>query len=142
LETIINCNTSEQLRETAIALLNICKKERFFVFYGEMGVGKTSLIQAICKELGTTENASSPTFSLVNEYELGDFYIYHFDFYRIKNLSEVYDIGYEEYFYSDNYCFVEWPEKIETLLPINYVEVKISLVPNTGNQRKILIIKH
>ena len=107
-----------------------------------MGVGKTSLIQAICKELGITENASSPTFSLVNEYELGDSQIYHFDFYRIKNLSEVYDIGYEEYFYSNNYCFVEWPEKIETLLPNNYVELRISLVPNAINKRKILIIKH
>lgn len=142
METTINCNSPDQLQETAIVLLNSCQEERFFAFYGDLGVGKTSLIQAICKELGATENVSSPTFSLVNEYEVGPLLIYHFDFYRIKDLTEVYDIGYEEYFYSDNYCFVEWPEKIETLLPVNYVEVQISQVPDSGNQRKILIIKH
>ena len=107
-----------------------------------MGVGKTTIINAICKELGTTENVSSPTFSLVNEYRAGDLTIYHFDFYRINDLSEVFDLGYEEYFYSKNYCFIEWPEKIETLLPPNYVEVQISLIHNSENQRNIQITKH
>lgn len=107
-----------------------------------MGVGKTALIKAICKELGVKETVTSPTFSLVNEYQARDVLIYHFDFYRITELSEVYDIGYEEYFYSNNYCFVEWSEKIETLLPENYVEVQISQLLDSGNQRNIHIKKH
>jgi len=142
LETTLNCDTPDKLKETATNLLKVCQEDRFFAFYGDMGVGKTSLIQAICIELGTTENVSSPTFSLVNEYQAGELFIYHFDFYRIQDLAEVYDIGYEEYFYSDNYCFVEWPEKIETLLPVKYVEVQISQESDSGNQRKICIIKH
>ena len=142
METTLNCDTPDKLKETATNLLKVCQEDRFFAFYGDMGVGKTSLIQAICIELGTTENVSSPTFSLVNEYQAGELFIYHFDFYRIQDLAEVYDIGYEEYFYSDNYCFVEWPEKIETLLPVKYVEVQISQESDSGNQRKICIIKH
>ncbi len=138
----ITCHSIAQLQETAIRILNSSRGERFFAFYGAMGVGKTTIINAICKELGTTENVSSPTFSLVNEYRAGDLTIYHFDFYRINDLSEVFDLGYEEYFYSRNYCFIEWPEKIETLLPPNYVEVQISLIHNSKNQRNIQITKH
>jgi len=118
---------------------------RFFAIYGEMGAGKTTLIQAIGKELGTRDIISSPTFSLVNEYLIDGAEsnsIYHFDFYRIKDLEEVYDIGYEEYFYSDNYCFIEWPEKIETLLPEHYVEIRISRVQGAEKLREITIFKH
>lgn len=142
METTITCKTPFHLQETANSLLNFCKKDRFFAFYGAMGVGKTALIKAICKELGVKETVTSPTFSLVNEYQARDVLIYHFDFYRITELSEVYDIGYEEYFYSNNYCFVEWSEKIETLLPENYVEVQISQLLDSGNQRNIHIKKH
>jgi len=118
---------------------------RFFAIYGEMGAGKTTLIQAMCRNLGTENLVSSPTFSLVNEYAISGAeanLIYHFDFYRIKDLEEVYDIGYEEYFYSNNYCFVEWPEKIESLLPESYTEIRISRIEGAENSREITIFKH
>ena len=109
-----------------------------------MGAGKTTFIKAICKELGVEDDAVSPSFSIVNEYKTSHHkptIIYHFDFYRIKNISEVYDMGYEDYFYGNSYCFIEWPEKIETLLPPNYVEVKIeqSDVDKDREKREIII---
>lgn len=92
-----------------------------------MGVGKTTYIKAICHELGVTDIVQSPTFSIINEYKTttGES-IYHFDFYRIRNIAEVFDIGYEDYLYSGNYCFMEWPELIESLLPENTIRVGIS----------------
>lgn len=107
-------------------------------FYGEMGVGKTTFIKAICKKLAVIDTVSSPTFSLVNEYhtEKGEI-IYHFDFYRINSISEVYDIGYEEYFFNGHLCLMEWPEKVEDLLDEEIVKVHIS--QNNG-QRKILML--
>ena len=97
-------------------------------FSGPMGAGKTTLIKAICEELGVKDTISSPTFSIVNEYHAAEGKkIYHFDFYRINSLNEAYDLGYEEYFYSDAYCFIEWPEKITGLLPENVLKVNISL---------------
>ncbi|MDR0972900.1 MAG: tRNA (adenosine(37)-N6)-threonylcarbamoyltransferase complex ATPase subunit type 1 TsaE [Prevotellaceae bacterium] len=97
-----------------------------FAFYGKMGVGKTTLIKAVCEELGVDDVITSPTFSIVNEYrsDSGEL-IYHFDFYRIKKLEEVYDMGYEDYFYSGALCFIEWPELIETLLPEDAVIVRL-----------------
>lgn len=107
-----------------------------FAFYGEMGVGKTTFIKVICKAMGVTETITSPTFALVNEYEKGDGNpIYHFDFYRIKNIEEVYDFGYEDYFYSGDICFIEWPELIESILPENVVVIKI--VVDENDQRLI-----
>jgi tRNA threonylcarbamoyladenosine biosynthesis protein TsaE len=104
-------------------------------FYGEMGVGKTTLITEICKVFGVQDSISSPTYSIVNEYEAKDgSKIYHFDFYRIKNISEAYDLGYEEYFYSGYKCFVEWPEKISDLLPNPIVKIFITL---ENEERKI-----
>ena len=92
---------------------------RFFAIYGEMGAGKTALVKALCKSLKVEDEASSPTFAIMNEYRKSDGQpVYHFDFYRIKNVSEAYDLGYEHFFFSNNYCFVEWPEKIESLLVI------------------------
>ncbi len=103
-------------------------KNRVIAFYGEMGVGKTTLIKKICEKLGVKEITSSPTFSIVNEYKTADNNtIYHFDFYRIKTATEVLDLGYEDYFYSRNYCFIEWPEKISNLLPLNAVKVQLIL---------------
>lgn len=115
----------EQLSAVARQLLrDEFPDERFFAFFGPMGVGKTTLIKALCAELGVRDNVCSPTFSIVNEYSDGDGNpVYHFDFYRLNRLSEVYDIGYEEYFFSDYYCFTEWTEKIEVLLPDHYVRV-------------------
>ena len=98
-----------------------------FAFYGKMGSGKTTFIKAICEELGVEDIITSPTFAIVNEYHTAtaDEVIYHFDFYRIKKTEEVYDMGYEEYFYSGDVCFIEWPELIEDLLPDDAVRVSI-----------------
>ncbi len=109
-----------------------------YAFYGEMGVGKTTFIKAICKALGVVETVTSPTFSIVNEYEKSDGQsIYHFDFYRIKNIEEAYDFGYEDYFYSGHLCFIEWPELVEPLLPASVVNVQIVIEDN--EQRTILV---
>ena len=108
-------------------MLDAFPDERFFAFFGSMGVGKTTLIKEMCAVLGSQDNVCSPTFAIINEYSTGDDRpIYHFDFYRLKNLDEAYDIGYEEYFYSGDYCFTEWTEKIEALLPDCYVRVDIT----------------
>ncbi len=108
-------------------LLETFPEERFYAFFGSMGVGKTTLIKEICRQIGVMQIVCSPTFAIVNEYCDGEGEpVYHFDFYRLKNLAEAYDIGYEEYFYSGNWCFTEWTEKIESLLPDHYLRIDIS----------------
>jgi len=102
-----------------------------------MGAGKTTLIKALCQCLGTTENVTSPTFSIVNEYIGSSHKIYHFDFYRLKNQTEALDMGYEEYFYSDAYCFIEWPEKIPDLLPVNYININITVTGESSRDINI-----
>lgn len=104
---------------------------KIWLFYGAMGSGKTSLIKAIANELGVVDITSSPSFSLVNEYisNKGEIF-YHFDFYRIKNEEEALDIGIDDYLYSDNYCFIEWPEKIKNLLPLNAAKINITINKN------------
>ncbi len=105
-------------------ILEVFPGKRLFFFYGAMGVGKTTLIKAICQQLGVAEIVSSPTFSIINEYSLdGDQRVFHFDFYRLKKVEEVYDLGYEDYFYSGAYCFVEWPEKMGSLKPENSIDI-------------------
>jgi tRNA threonylcarbamoyladenosine biosynthesis protein TsaE len=113
------------LKEAAKKMLEVIGDNKIVLFYGDMGAGKTTFIKSICAELGVKETVSSPTFSIVNEYEGNGNTIYHFDFYRIKSIQEAYDIGYEEYFYSGNMCFVEWPDKIDELLPDHYLKVEI-----------------
>ena len=100
---------------------------RFLLFNGAMGSGKTTLIKAIVSKLGSTDSVSSPTFSLVNEYEINNSIAYHFDFYRIENETEVLDIGIEDYFLKDSWCFMEWSEKIPNLVPdnVNYINFKV-----------------
>jgi tRNA threonylcarbamoyladenosine biosynthesis protein TsaE len=111
-------------------------ENKILLFYGEMGVGKTTLIKEICKQLGNTEVASSPTFSLVNEYVTKtNKTIYHFDFYRIEEEEEAYDIGIEDYFEANNWCFIEWPQNVKNLLPLNSVEIHLSILEN--HQRNI-----
>lgn len=118
----------KDLGKAAKELIDNFPEQRIFAFYGKMGAGKTTYIQAVCRYLGSTDNIISPTFALVNEYRSANSgSVYHMDFYRIKNLEEVFDIGYEDYIYSGNYCLIEWPEKIETLLPDHYVKVKIEV---------------
>ena len=108
------------------------------LFYGEMGTGKTTLIKEIVKQLGVEDIAHSPTFSLVNEYlsRKGEI-IYHFDFYRIEQEEEAYDIGIEEYFYENNWCLIEWPEKVENLLPLESVVIKLKMNPDNSRTIKI-----
>ena len=116
----------QEIESVAKELLASTDK-KMFLFFASMGTGKTTLIKAIIKELGVAENVNSPTFSLVNEYEGKDSKpIYHFDFYRIEDEAEAYDIGIEEYFDADAYCFVEWPENIENLLPLDAVSVYLT----------------
>jgi tRNA threonylcarbamoyladenosine biosynthesis protein TsaE len=108
----------DQLPLIAEQIIKAHPESRIMAFYGKMGVGKTTLIKAICDKLGVTDTVGSPTFSIVNQYlTKNNHTLYHFDFYRLKKIEEAYDIGYEDYFFSGNYCFIEWPEKIEALLP-------------------------
>ncbi len=124
----IKIKTLKDLEKSAAELINQFPGSRIFAFYGKMGAGKTTFIQALCKVLGSNDNVTSPTFALINEYQTPiNGSIFHFDFYRIKNLEEAFDLGYEDYLYSGSYCFIEWPEKIESILPENLVEVKIEI---------------
>ena len=121
----------EHIREAARQFISHIGDRRVFAFYGNMGAGKTTFIKAVCEELGVTDVVTSPTFAIVNEYSIDhsplniDHSLYHFDFYRIKKLEEVYDMGYEDYFYSDALCFIEWPELIDEVLPDDAVKVTI-----------------
>ena len=127
---MLKLNKIEDIAVGARQFLELVTDSRIFAFKGEMGAGKTTFIKAICKELGVEEDVTSPTFAIVNEYQTPklEVPIYHFDFYRINNQEEAFDMGYEEYFYSGAYCFIEWPEKIQDLLPldITYVEIRIA----------------
>lgn len=126
----IICKTEADLNDAATRLLSSFPSSRIFAFYGKMGAGKTTFIKVVCHSLGTDDIVQSPTFSIINEYKrkVGAS-LYHFDFYRITRINEVYDIGYEEYFYSGSYCFIEWPDLIQSLLPEN--TVKVSIVGDT-----------
>ena len=120
----------EHIREAAREFIENIGDRTVFAFYGSMGAGKTTFIKAICEELGVEDVITSPTFAIVNEYSLSTNTIYHFDFYRIKKLEEVYDMGFEDYFYSGALCFIEWPELIEELLPEDAVRVHIEQQPD------------
>lgn len=124
-----SCDKPIELDEIAAQLLQVYASKRVFAFYGKMGAGKTTFIKSICNQLHVVDTAISPTFAIINEYltEEGNS-VYHFDFYRIKNLTEFLDLGCEEYFYSGSYCFIEWPEKIDDYLPEQCVPVFIEEV--------------
>ncbi len=133
------CDGLKDLSRVAASLIEDYPENNVFAVYGKMGAGKTTLIQAFCKYLGVEDKVVSPTFTIVNEYiKDGIQPVYHFDFYRIKNDIEAMDIGYEEYLYSGNYCFIEWPEKIEKLLPDKYVYLAIE----EGERKDVRLIWH
>lgn len=138
MKTIFLKNIPE-LPEAAKQILLFAKNKKIFCFYGELGSGKTTLIKEICRQLGVKDAGSSPTFAIVNEYTTESSAqpgssgptVYHFDLYRLKNEAEIYDIGYEDYLFSGNYCFIEWPDKIEHLLAPGFIKVVIE-VKDTG----------
>lgn len=132
------CQNKYQLPELAQKIIEFCKNYTVWIFEGEMGAGKTTLIKVICSILGVKDEVQSPTFSIVNQYESPEKTIYHFDFYRLKSEQEAYDIGYEEYFYAPNaYCFLEWASKIPNLLPPNYAKIEIKVL--SEEERKIVV---
>ena len=126
----------EHIREAAREFVDSIGDHTVFAFYGKMGAGKTTFIKAICEELGVEDVITSPTFAIVNEYTAKEGPIYHFDFYRIKKLEEVYDMGFEDYFYSGALCLIEWPELIEEVLPED--AVKVSIKEKEDGSRAIL----
>jgi len=137
--TTIKINNLDEIYQAAKEFIANMDNRTVFAFYGKMGVGKTTFIKAICEGLGVTDVINSPTFAIINEYrsESTAELIYHFDFYRINKLSEAEDIGTEDYFYSGALCFIEWPEKIEELLPGDVVNVNIE--ENADGSRTVVI---
>lgn len=129
---------TESLPAAAAWLIENAGDKRVFVFQAPMGAGKTTFIKAICAFLQVEDSTSSPTFSIVNEYHSENGPIYHFDFYRLKSEQEAFDLGYEEYFYSGDYCFIEWPEKIPNLIPEDAAIVKIEVAED---QSRTIILK-
>lgn len=123
----IKIQSLDQIHEAAKEFIAAMGENTVFALYGKMGAGKTTFVKAVCEELGVTDVITSPTFAIVNEYRSEETaeLIYHFDFYRINKLEEVYDMGYEDYFYSGALCFIEWPELVEELLPGNTIKVSI-----------------
>ena len=127
----IRINSLDTIHEAAKEFIKGMGDGKVFAFYGKMGAGKTTFIKALCEVLGVKDVITSPTFAIINEYTDGnDNPIYHFDFYRIKKLEEVYDMGYEDYFYSGNLCLLEWPELVEDVLPENVIKVTIEEQPD------------
>ncbi|QPH38007.1 tRNA (adenosine(37)-N6)-threonylcarbamoyltransferase complex ATPase subunit type 1 TsaE [Pedobacter endophyticus] len=124
----ITVNGLTDLPQTAEQLLAFSEGEKIFVFNGEMGAGKTTFIKAFCRVLGIEDVVSSPTYSIVNEYQGSGGLVYHFDFYRIKQIQEAFDLGYEEYFYGGAVCLIEWPERVAELLPEHFIRVDIKVI--------------
>lgn len=133
-------NKIEELEAVVSEMLLLTSQYRIFTFYGSMGAGKTTLIKRFCRRLKVTDEVNSPTFSIINEYVTPEKeQIFHFDFYRINKLEEAFDIGYENYFYSGNLCLIEWPEKIEQLLPETFVKVNIET--ESSSEKRIISIE-
>lgn len=127
-----------QIRDAARTFIENMGDDTVFAFYGDMGAGKTTFIKAICEELDVEDVINSPTFAIINEYRSGSGeLIYHFDFYRINKIEEAYDLGYDDYFYSGALCFIEWPEKVEELLPGDHIPVTIKV--NEDGSRTIQV---
>jgi tRNA threonylcarbamoyladenosine biosynthesis protein TsaE len=123
----LQLNSLVDLSFSAQQIITFAGTEKAFLFYGQMGAGKTTLIGELCRQLGVTDNTSSPTFAIANQYNSPQGNIFHFDFYRLKTQSEALDLGFEEYLDSGSYCFIEWPEKIPDLLPLHYIRIGITV---------------
>ena len=137
--TTITIKDLDHIEEAAREFIKNMGDDTVFAFYGKMGAGKTTFIKALCKLLGVEDEVNSPTFAIINEYrsQTTAELIYHFDFYRIKKLDEVYDLGYEDYFYSGALCFIEWPELVEELLPLD--AKKVTITENSDGSRTITL---
>lgn len=144
MKAIYQTENIAQMEDVARELLREAGTKRIFALYGDLGAGKTTLVQAFCRVLGVREKVSSPTFSLVNEYTYADSetgqerLVYHMDLYRLKTIEEALDIGMEEYFDAPYFCFVEWPQVAEPLLPEDCLRIKLEIIGNSG--RKILLL--
>ena len=131
-------NSIKELDQIASEIISFSQFKKI-LFFGDMGVGKTTIITSLCKYLKVTDQISSPTFSIINEYLTNDnSKVLHFDMYRLKNKEEVFDLGFEDYIDNDYYCFVEWPEIISEFIPNNYLEIKISI----ENKNRVLLLKN
>lgn len=129
----------DELQSVVKQLLNTKSLKKIITFHAEMGVGKTTIIKEIVKQLGVNDNSSSPTFSLVNEYRTSnEEIVYHFDLYRLNSEEEAYDMGLDEYFYSGNWCFIEWPEKTPNLIPIDHAAIHLKTLEN--GKRELTLI--
>ena len=134
----LEIDTIKGLEKGAGEFIRVTRGRKKFAFYGAMGSGKTTFIKALCHAMGAKDVVTSPSFALINEYRSGcDDMYYHFDLYRIKSVEEIYDLGYEEYLYGPHYCFIEWPEKAEMLLPLDTVKVQMEA---TGKDRRLVHI--
>lgn len=135
-QLIFTSVTVQQLQEVVQAILRRWPMQRIFLLQGDLGAGKTALVQAFCKILGVEQKASSPTFSIVQEYRSDNVTVFHFDLYRLKDASDLQQIGFEEYLYQDAYVFIEWPEIADQLLPDEFISIKIEVQNNF--ERKLI----
>jgi|SRR6185436_16537471 len=126
MDFVFECKSLGELDEIAKKILTNLGEHKLMAVYGAMGAGKTTLIKSLCRNLDVSDPVTSPTFAIMNEYASGNKPVYHFDFYRINSETEAFDLGYENFFFSGNYCFIEWPEKIKNLLPDHRAEIHIS----------------
>ena len=125
--TELRIKNLDEINSVAKKFIELVGERRVFAMYGAMGVGKTTFVKAVCEELGVEDTINSPTFAIINEYHTPkDKIVYHFDFYRIEDVQEAYDFGYEDYFYSKAMCFIEWPERIESILPSDVINLNFS----------------
>ncbi len=135
----LDCNKLDELDLISKSIFDFAGNCKIWLFYGDMGSGKTTLIKSICAWFGVIDIVTSPTFSIVNEYlNTNDEIYYHFDFYRITNVQEAVDIGCDEYFYSGKYCFIEWPQKVEAVVPENHIRIDII---NRGSSMRMFELK-
>jgi len=134
MEHLFTIPSEDQIDQVAEEFLPLLQDHKVVAFYGEMGAGKTTFIKSLCRQMGVEGHVTSPSFAIVNEYAaVGSNIIYHFDFYRLKNVEEVFDMGYEDYFFSNHICLIEWPEKIADFLPSNRLDVFIT-ADNAGKR--------